>query len=250
MNSETESPATVLSGFTGFTPAGVQTGTPATEDQFMEQGTGLDTGISRQFKPASSQPSPKSPQQPRPVWPRSPREERLARITEWVDTSGSAELAMMQAAAESLSVQSTPPADRKSMLRNLHERGMSIDNLAIPWLKDSEMMEEEERRLAKAMGASKRPMGPTRFKSVGKVVQKSTPTPMHNGITRASTHLEPIIIPPKKDNMPEIEQPMDYGSLESTSTGKGVLRDSEVLGMADGVFVKQHANTANKSNYF
>lgn len=230
------SPATAFSELTRFTPAGIQTGTPATVlDQFLDMGSALDTAKSRQFKPMQDSESVSPPLQ------KSPADEKLARIAEWVDTSASTDTAEIQVAEEQ------PNVTGNRSLQDLRERGKSIDQLAIPWLKDSATMEEEERKLALAMGGSKRPVI-TRLKSVGRVQQRSTPTPMHTSHARVSTHLEPIIIPPPMSNMPQIEQ-VEYGSLDSTSTGKGVLRDSEVLEMAD-MFASQNVNATKQSNYF
>lgn len=107
-----------------------------------------------------------------------------------------------------------------------HDRDMSIDDLAIPWLKSPDM--EEEGRLLKAMSTNNIPI--SRVKSVGKAPRKSTPLPIQHGSQRGSTHLKPIIIPPRPGNMPEILDEHEYGSLESTEPGGGILRDSGVLG--------------------
>ena len=112
---------------------------------------------------------------------------------------------------------------------NSYERNISI---GIPWLKTADM-EEEDRRLLRAM--SKRDIPVSRVKSVGKAPRRSTPQPTLASHARGSMHLNPIIIPPRARNMPEIMDHHEHGSLQSTETGEGIHRDSGVLEMKDGI---------------
>ncbi|KAF8153071.1 hypothetical protein B0H34DRAFT_800323 [Crassisporium funariophilum] len=220
---DSPSKSTPGTGFTGFTPFSViQDSTPGTEDPFLDLGTALHTGKSGQFKPSQPR-APSTPIQELDPVPLRQNDDKLARTAEWIGTSATVQVAKVVAEA------------RDKSLQNLHDRGVSIDHLAIPWLKSPEM-EEAERKLARAISA-KRSQPPSRFKSVGKAPRKATPAPVLPGYARGSLHLEPIIIPPRNGNMPEVI--LEYGSLESTATGRGVLRDSEVLGMEDNQFVKR-----------
>jgi hypothetical protein len=225
---ENITPATAISGFSQYQV--VQENTSGMDDPFLDLGMALDTGKSRLFKPVQppvlAQQTATTTKQPTTPRRFTPRDEKLSRIAEWVDSSASLAVAQMQAAAE------TPTGDNS--LQNLHDRGKSIDNLAIPWLESSEMMEENERRIANAMSSSgKKPQQPSRLKSVGKAPSRPTPAPVPAGFTRGSLHLRAIVIPPRNANMPEAVQ-IEYSSLESESLGGGgVLRDSEVLGIED-----------------
>ncbi|KDR77146.1 hypothetical protein GALMADRAFT_210272 [Galerina marginata CBS 339.88] len=220
---ENITPATGLSGFSHF--AVVPDPANDSDDPFLDLGMALDTGKSRQFRPMQSS----IPVQvtPTATTPRKylPKDEKLSRIAEWVDTSASVSVAQLQAEAEQ-------PA-RENTLQNLHDRGKSIDNLVIPWLK---------RELP---SSSKAPQQPSRVKSVGKAPKKSTPAPIQAGPTRGSMYLQPITIPPRDGTMPRAVQ-IEYGSLETVAVGgKGVLRDSEVLGIEDSARVKQKRQDIN-----
>ncbi|PPQ92199.1 hypothetical protein CVT25_008973 [Psilocybe cyanescens] len=209
------------------------------EDPFVDLGMALDTGKSRQFKVSARpismgvQPMPKGPRTPTTPRKLVPVHEKLSRIAEWVDTSASV------AVAPDVHMPVSPPARRDNNLQNLHDRGKSIDNIEIPWLRNSRMAEENERKLARANGASQKPQL-ARLKSVGMVPSKPTPTPMRSAHPRGSLHLLPIIIPPRT-NMPEAIQ-VEIGSLESRPGRRGVLRDSEVLDMEDTLPSRQKEN--------
>ncbi|KAF8186332.1 hypothetical protein BJ912DRAFT_1112474 [Pholiota molesta] len=134
-------------------------------DPFLDFGTALDSGRSRQFRYSSSlpppMPQPAMPQPRRPSIPTHARklsrsEEKLYRIVEWVDTS-----ANLAAVAANPGIPVTPvdsptemlPSDRSrdnNNLQNLHDRGPSIDALSIPWLKNPNISAEEKRRLGGA----------------------------------------------------------------------------------------------------
>ncbi|TFK31840.1 hypothetical protein BDQ12DRAFT_739753 [Crucibulum laeve] len=118
----------------------------------------------------------------------------------------------------------------------MDSRAKSIQELNIPWLKNPNM-EDEERKLAMGL-AMGMPNQLSRIKSVGKAPRRLTPRVTQSGIVRSSTHLEPIIIPPRQPGMTEIDQ----GSLSSAYSGRGVLRDSEVLGIEDGTIVREMKN--------
>ena len=137
---------------------------------------------------------------------------RSGRATQTVDRIGSS----------SKATELLPPA---------HEKNISI---GIPWLKTADM-EEEDRRLLRAM--SKRDTPVSGVKSVGKAPRRSTPQPILASHARGSMHLNPIIIPPRARNMPEIMDDHEYGSLQSTESGEGIHRDSGpgVFEMEDGI---------------
>jgi len=150
----------------------------------------------------------------------SSRQESLRKIDEMI--AGTAEWIGSRSRASRRLPQAETPSEL--LLQQSHESdNMNIDNLAISWLKSPHMEEEGDRGLVKAV--SKRDIPFYRVESVGKTL---TPLPIHN---RGSMHLKPIIIPPLGESMPEVVDEYGYGSLESTATGGGILRDSEVLGM-------------------
>ncbi|KAJ3505516.1 hypothetical protein NLJ89_g7374 [Agrocybe chaxingu] len=216
--------ASVLSGLAPFT--GMRDDdTPPTEFS-----TALDTGKSRQLKSSRAEEPYPTPTR-KSLAPSSYSKqsgEKLERVAQWVDTSASVEDALEQAAIEA---PAREQQRRDNDLQNLHDRGKSIDNLIIPWLKHP----DDERKIVKETNAQI-----TRVKSVGKAPRKSTPTPTRSGLVRGSLHLQPLVIPPRNDSMPEaVQVQVEYGSVESTLTGKGVLRDSEVLGMEDAMHMKQ-----------
>jgi hypothetical protein len=124
------------------------------------------------------------------------------------------------------------PVSVRNITNEPRERVKSTDTLSIPWLKNPEMMAEDEARLANVLG---RNAPPSRFKTVGKAPRKYTPTPINTGHTRGSIAIEPIMIPRQVTPNMEIVQ----GSLTSNSSSRGVLRDSEVLGIEDGNYVAQ-----------
>uniref|UniRef100_A0A8H7XS23 Uncharacterized protein n=1 Tax=Psilocybe cubensis TaxID=181762 RepID=A0A8H7XS23_PSICU len=231
-------PGTVESNMSGFELIAKS----IAEDPFIDLGTALDSGRSKQFRLPGRPPSATLPPMPVPPVPKGPRSpttprtttprktvsvhEKLSRIAEWVDTSASVAVAPDD-------VQLSPPAARReNNLQNLHDRGKSIDNLEIPWLRNPRMAEQNERRLARANGSNQKPEL-SRLKSVGRVPSKPTPTPMRSAHSRGSFHLLPIVIPPRAANMQAIQ--VEVGSLESRPGGTGVLRDSEVLAMEDSL---------------
>ncbi|KAG6828722.1 hypothetical protein H0H92_006951 [Tricholoma furcatifolium] len=105
----------------------------------------------------------------------------------------------------------------------ISRRTESMETHRISWLNNPEP--EEEVQLVRAVSL-KSQVG--RIKSIGKAPMRSTPRPTRAGLAR-SMHIEQIQIPPKENLNVEIIQ----GSLESTCS-RGVLRDSEVLGIEDG----------------
>lgn len=92
----------------------------------------------------------------------------------------------------------------------------------------------------------------SRIKSVGKAPRKNTPTPVsvRGGLgTRGSIYIEPIMIPPREEGMPEVELvQVDYGD-DGPGAGVGMeggdsfqssaLRDSDVFGQ--GVMIEGYA---------
>jgi hypothetical protein len=70
---------------------------------------------------------------------------------------------------------------------------------------------------------------PSRIKSISSAPKRSTPNPTHSKV-RGSLRVEPIMIPPPVSaGMTEVMQ----GSLHSVGSRRGVLRDSEVLGIEE-----------------
>lgn len=164
--------------------------------------------------------------------PRSPR------ITEWAGSSQGA-----QSTPTGKRMRELPPfemVERRHLperrgdivspaISTLHKSGgqnKSMEELAIPWLKNPEM-EAEERRLAHLL-AKKTHL--SRIKSVGTAPQHATPLPVRTHHLKGSFHLQSIKIPPNDAGMVEIVQ----GSLESAYSGRSVLRDSQVLQIEEG----------------
>ncbi|KAF9485602.1 hypothetical protein BDN70DRAFT_532654 [Pholiota conissans] len=221
-------------------------------DPFLDFGTALDSGKSRQFRPslppmpqpAISQRRPSISVIPTHARKLSKSEEKLSRIVQWVDTSANVAMAEAQANPE---IPITPlvespteilPSEkpRDNNLQNLHDRGPSMDALSIPWMKNPNISAEEKRRLggpATVVSSALRPQL-TRITTVGKAPSRRTPAPMRSAHARGtSLHLQPIMVPPRNGNLPEAVQ-IEYGSVESPE-GMGVLRDSEVLANEGGL---------------
>ncbi len=226
-------------------------------EPFVDFATALDTGKSRQFRPGLSPvPQPPAPRRmstiPTPTRKMSSAEEKLSRITQWVDTS--ANLAVAEADPE---IPITPvtiatptlvdspvdiylddaPRSQNSNLQNLHDRGPSIDALSIRWPRQPDGA-KEARASGGAVADASAP-GParpqlTRITTVGKAPSRTTPAPvhsMHTHTVRGSLHLQPIVIPPRAvGKLPEIE----YEFVESP-VGGNVLDDSDVLNLEDSM---------------
>ncbi|KJA23812.1 hypothetical protein HYPSUDRAFT_65934 [Hypholoma sublateritium FD-334 SS-4] len=225
-------------------------------EPFVDFTTALDTGKSWQFRPNLS-PVPQAPAPrrmstiPTPTRKMSSAQEKLSRITQWVDTS--ANLAVVEADPE---IPTTPttivtptlvdspfevnlgdaPRSHNSNLQNLHDRGPSIDALSIRWPRQPDGA-KEARAPGGAVADASAP-GParpqlTRITTVGKAPSRTTPTPMHSMHThtvRGSLHLQPIVVPPRNGKLPEIE----YEFIESPVSGN-VLDDSDVLNLEDSL---------------
>jgi hypothetical protein len=128
-----------------------------------------------------------------------------------------------QSASGLASVQEDYPVGR--------EAGKSVDSINIPWL---------ERRVNDGNELAIPGKKLTRIKSVGKAPRRYTPTPIHSqSLSRGSIYIEPLIIPPKPEGMPEAVQG-HYGST---------LRDSGVLGLDDDN-LSNFSNGSNVSNRF
>lgn len=192
-------------------------------DPFLDLGMAMDTGKSRGFAIKAAQAPATSSQQSRPALPApmashklSKINEKLDRIADWVDNVDTNRLGEQPTRRDNLTLQ------------NLHDRGKSIENLAIPWLNTK-----------RAGTPPSRPQKPpiSRVKSVGKAPRKATPAPIHSGHTRKSLYLEPIVIPPRNGGMPEAVQ-VEYGSLEPRMVGS-LLGNSEVLGIEDNMNSKR-----------
>lgn len=225
-------------------------------EPFVDFTTALDTGRSRQFRPSLPPvPRPPAPRRmsaiPTPTRKMSSAEEKLSRITQWVDTS--ANFAVVEADPEipiTPNTIATPtpvespvdvnlgdaPRSHNSNLQNLHDRGPSIDALSIRWPQQP----DGAKKARAAGGAVADPSAPgparrqlTRITTVGKAPSRTTPTPMHSMHThtvRGSLHLQPIVVPPRNGKLPEIE----YEFIESPVNGN-VLDDSDVLNMEDSL---------------
>ncbi|KAF8960898.1 hypothetical protein BDZ97DRAFT_1921786 [Flammula alnicola] len=240
-----EAPSTGLSEISRLRESVVDT----QADPFLDLGTALDTGKSRQFRPSQPMPQPQVPVQT-PITARkmSKTDEKLSRIAEWVDTSANVAVARgspeipVTPIVESLEPMQDQDRPRDNSLQNLHDRGKSMDALAIPWLKNPDVSDDDARRLGQKMPSSfsSSAMQPqlSRIKSVGKAPSRVTPAPVHIAHTRGSLYLQPIMIPPRNGTMPQAVQ-IEYGSWESASVGRGVLTDLEVLEMEDSVEVEQ-----------
>ena len=182
-------------------------------DTVLDLGMVMDTGKSRPFTIRTAQ-APLSSSRFIPITPTtshklSKTNEKLERIADWVE-----------AVDTSMGEQ---PKRQDNTLQNLHDRGESIDNLAMPW--------PRTKRAGTSPSLSQKPTIP-RLKSVGKAPRKATPAPI-TGHRRKSVSLEPIAIPPRPGDMPEVIQ-IDYGSLEPRVVGSA-LGDSEVLWMEDNM---------------
>jgi hypothetical protein len=112
------------------------------------------------------------------------------------------------------------------LLPQSRERDMNINNLAMPWLKNPRM-EEEERGPLKSMSERDIPL----YRNVGKAPKRSTPLPIRAIHKRGSMHLKPIIIPPRNVNIPEVVDESEYDSPESFVTEE----HTEVSGMRDDI---------------
>lgn len=198
--------------------------TDSDSDPFLDLGMAMDPGKSKRFTMrGAAQISGTSSQQSRPALPApmashklSKTNEKLDRIADWVDNVDTSRLGAQPTRRDNLTLQ------------NLHDRGKSIENLAIPWPETKHAGTPPSR-------LQKPPI--SRVKSVGKAPRKATPAPIHSGHTRKSLYLEPIVIPPRNGDMPEAIQ-VEYGSLEPRMGGS-VLGDSEVLGMEDNMNSKR-----------
>jgi hypothetical protein len=71
-----------------------------------------------------------------------------------------------------------------------------------------------------------------RIKSVGNAPRRSTPRPIKTNthLTRGSIYIEPILIPPKPEGMPEAVQDLGQSVASNYSSA---LRDSDVFGSQD-----------------
>ncbi|GLB39973.1 hypothetical protein LshimejAT787_0704830 [Lyophyllum shimeji] len=199
-------PVTVPSGYTP-TPPAQSTSTTDTDDAFLDFGSVLDTGKSRAFTRDSA---------------------GSTHPADWIDYEAIPKtMSVLAPVAEEADGQPRVSVTRGAS--HSSRRSSSLGALTISWLKSAEM-EEEERRLARAVS---RKAPPSRIKSIGKAPMRSTPLPTRTGQTRGSLHIERIMIPPKQESNVEIVQ----GSLDSTH-GRSVLRDSEVLGIEDGSYAR------------
>jgi len=213
-SSPTNTPTTGLSTFTRRTGSAL---TPDTDDPFLYEAA-LHSGKSRELGYKSS---------------------NTARTARWIGSSSRPSNDLpLDVVAEQYPQEHAPshalsqPISERDTANELRDRVRSTDTLTIPWLKNPEMMEEDEVRLTEVLG---RKSPPSRFKTVGKAPRKYTPTPIKTGYARGSIAIEPIMIPRQGEANMEVIQ----GSLTSTSSGGGVLRDSEVLGIEDGSYVVQ-----------
>ncbi|KAF5325435.1 hypothetical protein D9619_009763 [Psilocybe cf. subviscida] len=210
---------------------------PNQADPFTELGTALDTGKSRNFRDeAPPVPLPSSASR----FGRFKSEEKLNRVTEWLDRSASWAQEHIDPEAPPTMEELTArppiiPSPREKSLQNLHERGKSIDALTIPWIKTPELAEARSKtgRATASYEATMRMVGP-RIKTVGKAPSRSTPKPTRTAHARASLYLQPIIIPPPSGNMPQIEDasPMEFDN-------SNVLKDSEVLAIENSTRPRQ-----------
>lgn len=210
---------------------------PNQADPFTELGTALDTGKSRNFR-NETQSMPLPPSASRVGLFKS--EEKLNRVTEWVDRSASLALQHIDPEAPPTleELNSRPPivpSPREKSLQNLHERGKSLDALTIPWVKTPELAEARSTtgQATASYEATMRMVGP-RIKTVGKAPSRSTPKPTRTALARASLYLQPIIIPPPSRNMPQVE----YASPMEFDNGN-VLKDSEVLAIEGSPRLRQ-----------
>ena len=227
------------------------------------------TGNSGVFNtaPAVRTPAPLSPRtrglialgsgEPDPAQASSPRTANFRRIAQWVDTTEKT----MTPHRTNLSIPSPIAVGGASSIsvQNLHERGLSIDNLTIRWVKS----ETEQRKLKMATT----PTTPTGYKglkvrNIGRAPSRSTPAIQTGDATRKSLHLEQIYHPPPIETLPTIIKgkentsptakrgqvlskliipPLEKGAtvavqgdMEDLSPAKkGVLSDEEVLTWAD-----------------
>jgi hypothetical protein len=120
---------------------------------------------------------------------------------------------------------------------DLPEPVRSNDTFAIPWLTNPGLMREDEKRLAKAFG---RKAQSTRKQTLRSSPRKYTPAPVETEYMRGSIAIEPVMAPRQDTATTEIAQgnstSMSSGGMPS---GNGALRDSEVLGIENGVYTVQ-----------
>lgn len=215
-SSATTTPVTMFSGYTQ-TSTGRSVLTPDTEDGFADYGNALHSGKSRELTRNSS---------------------GAARPADWIDYDAIRPIDKLPSIVINeghkgrVRTASDVPSYRASQLR----KSDGMDGLAVPWLKNPDL-DEEEQEMERAMREGRL----SRIKSVGKAPRRATPAPIRTGYARGSLHIEPIMIPPKEPGMTKAIQ----GSLDSTHS-PGVLRDSEVLGIEDGSWAK----AAKERGYF
>jgi len=261
--------STTFSNHSSDTISGVQD-----EDNDYKGGkisAAIVTGNSGVFNtiPAIRTPAPLSPRtrglialgsgEPDPAQASSPRTSNFRRIAQWVDST---EKTMTPNRATIAIPSPIAPGGASSIsAQNLHERGLSIDNLTIRWVKS----EAEQRKLKLATT----PTTPTGYKDVkvrniGRAPSRSTPAVQTGHVVRGSLHLEQIYHPPPIETLPTslkgkesptamakrgqvlskiIIPPLERGSTvaiqgdadERSPAKAGVLGNEEVLAWADGV---------------
>lgn len=154
---------------------------------------------------------------------------------EWADSSQSTQSTPASRRMQGLSQFETAEGRHEEtpegnpFIPTLHKSGdqnKSLEELAIPWLKNPKM-EEEERRLAHRLPKKTQL---ARIKTLGSAPERLTPAPVRSHHPKGSFHLQSIRIPPNDAGMVEIVQ----GSLESAYSGRSVLRDSQVLQIEEG----------------
>jgi len=115
--------------------------------------------------------------------------------------------------------------------QNLHDWGKSIDNVAMPWPKHTDLSRSAQQvGLAPSASSSKTPTNPRL--NVGKAPWRARPEPVHMGHWMESLYVEPMVIPPRTGYESEAVEDEYYGGLEPRMAG-AVLGDSEVLRMED-----------------
>jgi len=138
-----------------------------------------------------------------------------------------------------------------------HNRGKSMETIDISWLRrpgesdgeSSGLSAYEEPTLQRAtrgkmsasssvrtppLQASRSDTSLVRIKSIGKAPRRYTPAPVKTNYTRESIYIEPIVIPPRGQAFTEVELVQGSGI---SSVRSGPLRDSDVLGPDDRVYV-------------
>lgn len=170
------------------------------------------------------------------------------RSTEWAETSSSRSSPVFKKPTtipwirrtSRLPVASIPAVDGE---QTPAEKRGSIDNPMISRPKQLEERRPPPRRADSRPNTNlKIPQKPpSRIKSISSAPKRSTPNPTHSKVHR-SLRVEPIMIPPLVNaGMTEVIQ----GSLNSAGSGRGVLRDLEVLRMEEG-----SRQRSKSSNYF